>query len=245
VTTQTSESKKPASPFVGIFLNIVIPVAVLNQVPERAPELAHRLGPWGLLLLALIFPIAGAAREFITAGKIGVLPALGLMNVLGTGTLAALGAEGIWFAVKEGFFPFMIGAVILGSLWTKKPLGRSIFLNEAFLQKDLIQARIDEHGKHAEFEKSLRFATMLLGASFLFSATLNFIIATIVFSPIPHDLTPEIRAVALNQQVARMTWMGFAIIAVPSFLITGTAFFLLFKELKRITGLTDEEMFKA
>ncbi|HVK60784.1 MAG TPA: VC0807 family protein [Bdellovibrionales bacterium] len=245
MTTPASNPTPRPSPFVGIFLNIVIPVAVLNQVPERAPELAHKLGAWGILFVALLFPIAGAIREFVQQKKVGVLPALGLLNVLGTGGLAAAGVEGVWFAVKEAFFPLLIGAVVVGSLWTRKPLGRAIFLNEAFLNRENIEKHIASIGKEPEFTRSLRTATFLLGGSFLFSAILNFIIATIVFAPIAPDLSPDLRAVALNQQVARMTWLGFVVIAVPSFAITAFAFFRLFRDLKRMTGFTDEQIFKA
>ncbi|MES2856609.1 MAG: VC0807 family protein [Bdellovibrionota bacterium] len=245
MSNQSIATPRRPNPFVGIFLNIVLPVFVLNQLPERAPELAQTLGAWGLLLVALLFPIAGAVFEFISAGKVGVLPALGLLNVIGTGGLAAIGAEGVWFAVKEAFFPLLIGAVVVGSLWTRKPLGRAIFLNEAFLQTSVIQAKIDEHGKQVEFDKSLRRATWMLGGSFLFSAILNFVIALIVFSPIPVELSQDMRALALNQQVARMTWLGFAVIALPSFAITAFAFYRLFIDLKRMTGLTEEQIFKA
>lgn len=241
----SAEKPSAAAPFVGLLFSLIIPVMILNQLPRKFPEFADQLGGWGLLVLALFFPLAHGSWEIVTKKKFGALPALGLLNVLGTGGLAAIGAEGIWFAVKEAFFPALIGVFVLASAFTPKPLARAIFMNDAFMYKDQIESSLNERGTMSEFVHELKRITLIFGGSFFVSAVLNFVLAIFIFTPISLEMTEQARAAALNEQVARMTWMGFVVIAVPSFACTALLFNHLIKSIRKLAGLTDEQIFRA
>lgn len=245
--TIEESNKKPSAgaPFIGLLFSLIIPVMILNQLPRKFPEFASQLGGWGLLVLALFFPLAHGLWEIITKRKFGALPALGLLNVIGTGGLAAIGAEGIWFAVKEAFFPALIGVFVLASAFTPKPLARAIFMNDAFMFTERIESTLNDRGNKNDFNHVLKKITLFFGGSFFVSAVLNFVLAIIIFTPIAVDMTPDARSSALNEQVARMTWMGFVVIAVPSFACTALLFNYLIKNIRRLTGLADEQIFRA
>jgi hypothetical protein len=202
------------------------------------------LGPWIVLAVALCFPLAGALLEFVQSGRMGLLPALGIFNVVGTGSFAAIGLDGQWFALKEAFFPLLIAIVVLISAFTSKPAAKAILLNDEFVKLNLIQERLNEKGNSEIFAKHLQKATLILAGSFLLSAVLNYVIATHVFQPISQSLSETERLTLLNSQVERMTWLGFAVIALPTLAVTGFAFFQLLNDLRRMTGLSSEEIFR-
>ena len=51
---------------------------------------------------------------------------LGLLNILFSGILTILALGGIWFAVKEAFFPLLIGGFVLASSFTLNPFFKTI-----------------------------------------------------------------------------------------------------------------------
>jgi hypothetical protein len=74
--------------------------------------------------------------------------------------------------------------------------------------------------------------------SFFFSATLNFILAKIIVQS-PSGTT------AFNQEIGRMTALSFPVIALPSTIILMIILFNIFNKVKKITGLTLEEIVKT
>lgn len=236
-----AQARKQESFLPGLILNIVLPVMILNKLGKWIPT----INPWWTLAIALAFPIASAIWGFISQRKVGALSALGALNVIGTGGLAALGLGGIWFAVKEAFFPLVIGVGVLVSAFTRSPAAGALFFSEAIFNVDKIRSHLTAVGRDAEFKQSLKVVTFAIAGSFFLSAVLNFVLALYVFTPLAPTLTEIERSQLLNEQVARMTWMGFAVIALPSFLCTAAAFWILVKSLRRLTGLEDSELFAA
>lgn len=229
--------QKNENMFLNLGCNIFAPILILNK-------LSSPLGPALALVLALAFPLGYGLWDLWQRKKTNYLSILGLVNTLITGGLALIGVTGIWFAVKEAAFPFLIGLLVYFSSRTDKPAVQLLFLNPAVFRIESVQERIRERGRTDEFMSLLRQATVWLAVSFFLSALLNFILARRVFLPIPDGLIDADRSIRLNEQIAEMHQWSFLVILAPSMVILMTIFFVLTKRIKALTGMNDEELFK-
>lgn len=238
VANSSPEKQNPSHLVSSLVLNVLLPVLILNKLGKYIPSLS----PWVILCIALCFPISGAIIEWRRQKKASPISALGALNVIGTGGLAALGLGGIWFAVKEAFFPLLIAVGVLWTAFGRKPFAETIFVNPTLFRVDRIRETLALRSAEPHFQRSLRHATMALAASFMLSAGLNFGLALFVFEPI-HPTLGEAQTQILNEQVAKMTWLSFLVIALPSTLCTGAIFWNLLRKIRSLTGLSDTELF--
>ena len=221
--------------FVNISCNILIPVLILNK--------GHLFFPSALigLITALIFPLTYGLWDLLKNKRKNLVSALGLLNVLFTGGLALFKAEGIWFAVKEALFPLLIGVFVLISAYTKKS-----FFKYMIQQAPIFNwSRILDSSEHRTQQLNTLFkkSTILLSFSFLLSALMNFILALYIFSPAPAALSESQKEILLNQQIADMTWIGFAVIGLPLTLFSFGVLWYFIKKLSSISQLPIKEMF--
>lgn len=237
MTASHKASEKRENPLINLAANVVLPVVILKQLSARGPVLA--------LIVALLFPLSYGVWSYITSKKLNYISLLGLLNTLFTGGFALLKLEGIWFAVKEAAFPFIIGIfVFLSSFKTNPFLGLMLFDTGA-LHTDEIFARLEQNNQRPAFLKLLQRATFFFSLTFFMSAALNFILAYNIFEKIPDTLSEEAQTTMLNDQIANMTWMGYAVIFLPSILCFIGIMFFFFKTLQRLTGLTFEQALKS
>ncbi len=227
--------------FLNLAFNIILPVIVLNQLGKRIGE----DGPLIALIVALALPVGYAAWEYLKEKKLNMFSVIGVVNILMTGGLALFQVEGIWFAVKEAAFPLVIGLGVLYSAYTAKPLINLLIFNENILQVDLIEEKLDERGTDGMFVEDLKKSTIYLSISFFMSAVLNFGLAVYVFTDIPRTLTKIAQADMLNEQIAKMTWMSYIVILIPSLIFMAFIFIHLSKAIERNTGLKFEEIMKT
>lgn len=219
----------------NILCNILIPVMILNKGN-------HILGPLYSLILALAFPIAYGSFELLKKRQFNMFSILGITNVAITGGLALAGLGGMWFAIKDAAFPALIGLFVFASAFTQKPFIKTMFLNPSLVRVDLLQQKLTERNQDTEFLKHIKLSTILLSLSFVFSATLNFILAVGIFTPIDPSLAPEQRSILLNQQIAKMSSTSAVVILVPSMIFMMLLFWYLFRGIKKLTGLSAEEI---
>ncbi|MEC9282798.1 MAG: VC0807 family protein, partial [Bdellovibrionota bacterium] len=169
--------------------------------------------------------------------KLNPISVLGFVNVLATGGLALFKLEGIWFAVKEGLFPLIIGiAVYLSSQW-KNPLIKALLFNDQIFDVDKIQKQLDERSTQKDFDQHLRKSTKFFAYTFFLSAILNFVLAMYIFKDIPLELPDLERSTILNEQIADMTWKSYFVIVIPSMLCMFILLNYLIKGVNRYTGL--------
>ncbi|WP_415063788.1 VC0807 family protein [Bdellovibrio sp.] len=221
----------------NLVFNIVLPVLILNK-------LSKFIGPPAALVLALAFPLGYGIYDLVKRKKVNAFSALGLLNVLFTGGLALLGLHGFWFAVKEAAFPTLVGLFVLGSAFTRRPFIETLFLNPAIMKVELLEQRLQEHGKQKEFHAHMKSATVWLSLSFAFSAVCNFILARRIFINIDPALSSEAQSVILNEQIAQMTTWSMAVIMVPSILFLLGIFWYLMRGIKQHAGLSTEELLR-
>jgi hypothetical protein len=235
---ENKTAKKPEHNWLSLIFNVVLPVVILHKLSER-------LGPTPALLLALSFPLGYGIYDFIQRKKVNPLSLLGFLNVTVTGGLAVLGMGGMWFSLKEAFFPLLIAFFVLGSAFTKKPFIKTVFFNPQLMDLDKIYGILTERSKEADFEQHLRTSTIFLSGSFFLSAVLNFTLALRVFTELDPTLTDTQKSLILNGQIATMTQWSFLVIMVPSLLCLIFILWYLLSGIKKLTSLKIDDFMKS
>lgn len=221
----------------NILFNIFIPVMILNKGNKVG------LTPTVALLIALSFPLCFGLYSLIKERKMNYISVLGLLNILVSGILTILALGGIWFAVKEAFFPLIIGAFVLASSFSHTPFFKTLFLNPAAFNVAQIHEKLDTPEKQTLFEKLMVTSTMWLSVSFLVSAVLNFVLSLYIFEPLAETLSITAKQEALNQQLSQMTVTSLAVILIPMMIFVGSILYFAFKKTTKITGLTMDQLF--
>jgi hypothetical protein len=208
--------------------NIAAPAIILTKLSDR-------LGPRNALLLALSFPLAYGLYDLVKRRNFNFIAALGFTSTLATGGLGLLKLDPFWFAIKEAVVPTLIGLTVLMSQWTKKPLVRTMLLNDQVVDVPRVEAAVAAGAHGADFLNLLKTSSWLLAGSFALSAVLNFVLARLIITAMPD--TP-----LFNEQLGRLTWMSYLVIMLPSMAVMIYALMRLLKGLQRLTGLKLEEI---
>lgn len=227
--------KSSQNSFSNILFSIIIPVLILNKGKLLG------LTPLQALVIALLFPLIYGAHSFYKNKKFDFISLLGLLNVLVSGTLAWMALGGIWFAIKEAFFPLLIGVFVYFSSFGKEPFFKTIFLNPSVLNIPLIDSKLDSIEKKAAFERLMSRATQFLSLSFLLSSVLNFVTSMVIFKPLAESLSMDERREILNQQLGQMTLYSMLVIVIPSMICIGLIIYYAFKKISNLTGLKVDE----
>ena len=229
-TVDADADKKRENPLLSIGLNVLVPVIVLMRFSGD-----DRLGPVYGLLVALAFPVTYGLYDFIRRRNLNFVSGLGFIGILLTGGVGLLKLDVQWIAIKEAGIPLIIGAVIVGSLRTRFQLVRKLL--GQMIKLDEVEAALQEKGTVEAFEKRLVRSTYIVGASFLLSAILNYILARmIVVSPAG--------TTAFNEELGRMTALSFPVIAVPSVIVLTIAVMYLLNGITKLTGLEAQNLLR-
>ncbi len=222
--------KKRENPLLSIGLNVLVPVIVLMRFSGD-----DRLGPVYGLLVALAFPVTYGLYDFIRRRNLNFVSGLGFIGILLTGGVGLLKLDVQWIAIKEAGIPLIIGAAIVGSLRTRFQVVRKLL--GQMIKLDVVEAALQEKGTVEAFEKRLVRSTYIVGASFLLSAILNYILARmIVVSPAG--------TTAFNEELGRMTALSFPVIAVPSVIVLTIAVMYLLNGITKLTGLEAQNVLR-
>ncbi len=213
--------------------NIAAPALILGKL---SPE--ERLGPVLALLLALAFPLGYGLRDLAKRGKFNFISGIGFLSTLLTGGFALAELDGLWFAVKEASVPTVIGLMVLISMRTPRPLVREFLYNDQVVNVPRIDAALEERGNRPEFERLLRMAGWLTAGSFAVSAVLNFLLARWL-------LRGPAGSAEFNAQLAKMQWLSWPVIVLPSMAVMMVALFLFFRGIRQLTGLKLEDLLHA
>ena len=115
------------------------------------------------------------------------------------------------------------------------PLIRTLLLNKALLNVELINTRLEASGNARQFEERLLRATYWLSSTFFFSSAMNYVLAKwIVVSPAGSE--------AFNAELGRMNLLSYPMIAIPSMLMLMAIFYYLWRSISGLTGLKLEEV---
>lgn len=221
---------KKENPLSNLIFNIALPAIVLMKLSKE-----EYLGPtWGLIV-ALAIPAVYFLYDFFKNGNKNFISVLGFVSILLTGGIGLLELSPGIYAIKEALIPLIIGVAVIALVRTKYSVFNKLLYRPEVFEVDKIDDILKEKSNTDMFQKKMYFANFFLASSFFVSAVLNFILATaIVKSPAG--------SVEFNNEVARMTMLSYPIIVVPSMLILIGVFYFFIRDIKRLTGLTFEEM---
>jgi len=143
-----------------------------------------------------------------------------------------------WLAIKEAAIPSAIGLVVLISGFWGKPLIAKILLNPILFNLDSIYQALSNHNKTEEFKAKIQWANHLLSVTFVFSATMNYLLAKwIVVSPAG--------TAKFNEQLGEMTMLSYPVIAIPSMIMLMAIMFYVVKSVMKLTGLKLEQILNS
>ncbi|MDR9435373.1 MAG: VC0807 family protein [Thiohalophilus sp.] len=228
-TTQLPPAHKPR-PMVDLLVSLLIPSVILMKL--SGPE---HLGPSGALVIALAFPLGWGTFELFKYRKFNFIALLGLVSVLLTGGIGLLELAPKWLAVKEAAIPAIIGIAILVSAYTPYPLIRTLLYNPRVINIEKIEMKLHELGNRGIFERRLQNATYLLSSTFLFSATMNYMLAIWI-------VTSPAGTTAFNEELGQMTLLSYPMIAIPSTVMMMAILFYLWRTIRMLTGFKLEEV---
>jgi len=223
---------KPENLLLNLLCNVAVPALVLIFLSKPA-----RLGPlWGLVV-ALVFPLGYGLYDLVTRRKWNFLSGFGLFSVAVTGGLGLMQLDGFWFAVKDGTVPAIFGLAVIASLRTSSPLIRTLLFNDQVIDTGKVAGALAARGAGAEFERLMVRATWVLAGAFFFTGALNFTLARMILkSP---GGTPE-----FNAELGKMTAISHTVLIVPTMAVLLGAFWYLLAGVKRLTGLTLDELLR-
>jgi hypothetical protein len=208
----------------------------LANITDSAPESAV-VGSI-ILLLAISFPVSYGILDLIRRRKWNFFSILGAISALLTGGIGLLpGANVLMFAIKESALPAILGVITIITLKTKKPLVRLFLYNPEIIKVSLVDQKLMERGTKSHFDKLLVKCTWLIGLSFAVSAILNYILSRMIVVT-----EPSIDKIAFNDEVGQMMGWSLPVISIPCMIVSGYAFWLLIKGIKKFTGLSMEEV---
>tara|TARA_B110000881_G_scaffold168035_1_gene151374 strand:+ start:883 stop:1587 length:705 start_codon:yes stop_codon:yes gene_type:complete len=227
------KNKRPNNTFLELIFNIAIPSIVLMKLSGDA-----YLGPVNALIVALLFPIGYGSYDFIKNRSMNFISLLGFLSTLLTGGIGLFELDVEWLAIKEAAIPAVIGLVVLISGFWGKPLIAKLLLNPVLFNLDLIYQSLSNKDKTEEFKIKIQRSNHLLSATFVFSATMNYLLAKwIVVSPAG---TAE-----FNEQLGEMTILSYPVIAIPSMIMMFAIMFYVVRSLMKLTDLTFENILNA
>lgn len=227
---QAAKPQKKESFLANLLLNIVIPSVILSKFSND-----EYLGVTTGVVVALAFPLLYGLYDFWQMRKINFFSILGFISVLLTGGISLLQLDPQYIAIKEAAIPGLFGLVTLISIRTRFPLVRTFIYNDKILQVDKINSALNQNNTHTQFEKVLHNATLLIAASFFLSSFLNYVLAKIIM------VSPAGTA-EFNAELGKMTALSYPVIALPMMIILMGTLFYIFKNIKKLTGLTLEEV---
>lgn len=227
----TSRPTERENIWVNLACNAILPGLLLTKLSK--PE---RLGPAWALVVAVSVPLIYGIYDLIRRRKWNIFSVLGIASTLLTGGFGLMKIDNLWFAVKEATIPLLLGLAVPLSLQTRQPLIREMLYNDQVLDTAKIGSALARNRNEAEFERELARTSWLIAVSFLFSAVLNYFLARWIVTATPGSTENA-------EQLGRLNWVSWPVIALPSTAIMMVALFRLLKGVERLTGLKGDELF--
>lgn len=218
-----------SSSILNLLLNVVIPSFVLMK-------LSGVLGSVNALIVALLFPFLYGAYDFFQNKQNNILSIIGFSSIFLTGAIGLLQLKPEYIAIKEALIPLIIASVVFATQNSNYPVVIKLF--EHVLDIEKIKRHLDTPEKEKKYKSALNVSSYLVGLSFLVSATLNFFLAKVVVVSQPGTE-------AFNEELGRMTALSYPVIAIPSTIVLVSAIWVLINKLKKITGLSMENLLAA
>ena len=238
MSTEAPPAPKPKpkqeNPLLNILLNVLLPVTVLSMCSKEGNW--YSLGPRWALVVAVLLPVGYFIYDYKERRKANAFSIIGFVSVLVTGVLGLFNLPAHWFGIKEASVPLILAFLIWWTGRGEKPLVRTLLLNPDVVDVAKVESAIAEHNAREEFDRLIKTSTLLLVASMLLSAGLNYYLAIYFLTGL------EPGSVAYTEAIGRQHGWSWLVIGVPSMAMMIYAMMRLFKGVKRLTGLDTEQI---
>lgn len=232
-TQNTEKAKRSNNTLLELVFNILIPSMILMKLSGD-----EYLGTVPALIIALLFPLGFGLYDFVKNKSMNFISLLGFFSTFLTGGIGLFELDVEWLAIKEAAIPSVIALVVLVSGFWGKPLIAKVLLNPMVFNLDLIYQTLSDNNKTEIFKTKVQRANQLLAITFVFSATLNYILAKwIVVSPAGTE--------AFNQELGEMTMLSYPIIAIPSMLMLILVLVYVVRSVMKLTNLKLDQVLNA
>lgn len=217
-------ANQPSGIFGNLVFNIAIPVLIMTYASSE-----EYLGPAWSIVVALAFPLTYGLIELKKTKKVNLFSVLGIVSVLLTGGISLLKLPAEYMAIKEASIPTAIGLAVLITQFTKKPLVKALILNDAIIDWEKLNTRLDEKQASAQFDAKVAVSSYIVAGSFFLSASLNYALAKWI-------LVSEPGTTQYTEELGKMTALSYPVIVIPSMILLVTALVYLFKQISKVTG---------
>jgi hypothetical protein len=219
-------AKTTPDPLMDILINVILPSLTLEFLSEP-----QRLGPTKALLLSILLPCFFILHSWIKGHTLNRFSLLGLATLLITGGLGLLQLSVFWFALKESFFPIILGLLFPFTAKNKKPLFTELILQPNLFDLSSISKKIKEFNLEHQYQKLISKYSWFLALITFGSAALNFTLAYWLLNGKTSGSTE------FTQALGRLTWTGYLIIGIPLLLGMMLIVFQFAKSLGKLTQL--------
>ncbi len=227
------DAPKRENPWINLGFNLLLPILILS----KGGDWLTFLPDWGVLVLALAFPIGYFVYDLQKRRKVNGFSIIGFISVLLTGGIGLLKLSPEVFAIKEAVVPLIFGVAIVASLKTKNPLIRLMLYNPSVMDCEKVDRALDTPEKKSAFDALMRTCTWILASSFLVSAVLNYIISRMIVKT-----DPNVDSAAFNAEIGKQTGITWIVITVATLPLMVFAMLKLFKGIKKLTGYDIEDV---
>lgn len=215
---------------INIEFNIIVPAIIMTKFDDW-----FGLDPTIALLLALSFPLIYGAYDFIQARKWNIFSCIGFFSILITGGIGLLKLPSEWIPIKEAAVPMIFCVLIILSLFSKRTLLEKFLFNENLMNTKLVYSHIKTVSQKHEFQRIMRIATLMLAASFILSAFLNYILAR-------YTIRSSTSSPSFTKELGTMLALSYPIIVLPCMVVLYGMLRYVVDRLARLSGLSVNEI---
>jgi hypothetical protein len=156
-----------------VVCTVVAPSVVL--IAASSPD---RLGPFGSLVVALLFPAFWAIVSQVRERAVSGLAMVSLLSVGVSGGLGLATVDARWFAWKEALVPAALGVLAIASAPTRVSVVPALL--DRLLDPERTHAVLSERGGRERFDRAARRGTIEMGLVLCASAVISFALATVI-----------------------------------------------------------------
>lgn len=228
------DKKQEKSLLLELFFNLCLPTLILLKGHIWLP-----LSPKISLAIAIACPLSYGLLDWYREAKFNWISFLGLVSITVKGSVGLFEGSNKWLAINEMMLPLIMGCtLVFFRLLKHPPFLPKFLLNEQFCHANRVLEAIKQKDNEFILEKHIIWYEWSLAGLFFFSAILNYALARLL-------VVHPAGSAEFNHELGLLTGWSFVIIAVPSTMGLLVIVWRFFKQIKKLSDLSWEEILKS
>ena len=223
----------------NLAFNLIIPAVILGEWGRKLLE-PHGVSPEIRLVIAVAFPATYFIQDYLRYRQANVISVFGFAGALLSGVIGLMKLDPFWFAVKEASFPALIGVGCYVSQWAGKPLVKAFVWNDTVMNTEKVAEAAAAQGKTVELDRLFGWCTIMLAPAFIISAAAHFVLARWLVTAHPLHSQNE-----FNAQLSKFNLIAWPAILLPSMAYLIWLVLKLVKRVSAVTGLPEDDLYRA